>query len=156
MLLNTTPDLDNIVGSKPPITAGFWTSTTKPTVMRVRYHCRFLKTGTVLKLHCRSFTQPDRVQFSQHCQFVDRADSDIMTITAGLWLEPVVMLKISLPACGSTRQWCSRYHCRLFPRASRERFSNTTGSNHSSSVVEAITVGSMLAGSDVFLAFCCI
>jgi hypothetical protein len=37
-------------------------------------------------------------------RFVDRADNDIMAITAGLWLKPAVMLKTSLPACGSTQQ----------------------------------------------------
>jgi hypothetical protein len=45
--------------------------------MRVSYHCRFLKTGTVMQLHCQSFIQPDKIQFNQHYRFVAQANSDL-------------------------------------------------------------------------------
>ena len=95
------PDQDNTAHSKHPITIGFWTDTVIPTVTRVSYYCRFLQTGSVLQLHCRSFTQPDRVQFHQHCRFIRPPDSVNSNISVGLCFN---------------RLYCRNQHCRFITR----------------------------------------
>jgi hypothetical protein len=86
-------------------------------MMRVSYHCRFLQTGSVLQLHCQSFTLPDRVQFNKHCWFKTRPSSDRLTITPGLCLKPTVIAWSSLPVCGSSRQCWLHHHCRFVVQA---------------------------------------
>jgi hypothetical protein len=65
---------------------------------------------------------------STNCRFLIRANSDDLTITAGLWLNPTAMFKTSLPVCGSTRQRWSRHHCRLVAQPGSDTISNTAGS----------------------------
>jgi hypothetical protein len=124
-----------------PITAEFWTGITILAVMRVSYHCRFLQTGSVLQLHCRSFTLPGRVQFNKHCQFETRSGSDRLTIATGLWLKLTVMAWSSppvcgsswqcwlpsLPVCGSNWQWYLDHHCRFIAQAGSVGLAITTG-----------------------------
>jgi hypothetical protein len=65
---------------------------------------------------------------STNCRFLIRANSDDLTITAGLWLNPTTMFKTSLPVCGSTWQQWSRHHCRLVAQPGSDTISNTAGS----------------------------
>ena len=126
---STTSELHFTAGSKYPITVGFWTGTTIPTVMRVSYHCRFLQTGSVLQLHCRSTSLPvlyitGRVQFHQHCRFIRPPGRVYFHQHCWFVFEPAVMAKPTLSVYGSSRQchhcrfvanrqWCLRQHCRF-------------------------------------------
>ena len=76
--------------------------------------------------HCQ-FSEPP-VMCRQYCRLLAPTGSVSWANTAGLWLEPTVMLKQTLPACGSSRQWCSSQHCRLMARANSDPQANTAGS----------------------------
>jgi hypothetical protein len=56
------------------------------------------------------------------------------------WLEPVVLLNLSLLARGKSRQWYLEHHCRVEPQAGSDILSITTGSSHKPAVMVIISL----------------
>jgi hypothetical protein len=74
--------------------------------------------------HHYRYSEPP-VMCRQDCQFLAPSCSVSWANTAGLWYEPTVMLKQTLSACGTSRQWCSSQHYRLVARADSDAQVNT-------------------------------
>jgi hypothetical protein len=56
------------------------------------------------------------------------------------WLELVVLLNLSLPARGKSRQWYLKHHCRVEPQAGSDILSITTGPSHKPAVMVIISL----------------